>query len=128
MSREDDRNTLGIPQPYHLPGYTGTCPDVRNRHGKSFGVANHLTLCDPKVLHADKLVLSRVKYTPGMEEDHETRRHLELAEIRKQLNQEVNLLKGTRRPRSLADRLLIDSPRLPLSAVTVECQGYQHSK
>lgn len=127
MGKEENEKTLGIPQPYHLPGYTGTCPDVRNRLGKSFGLANHLTMCDPRVCHADTLVLSRIKYTPGMT-DYKPSRQLELARIRNRLNQEVNLLKGTRRPRSLADRLMIDSPRLPLPLVTVECQGYVRTK
>ncbi|XP_054273012.1 protein FAM166B [Macrosteles quadrilineatus] len=113
-----------IPQPYHIPGYTGTCPDVQYRVGKSFGVATHVAMCDPKVTHSNKLALSRM-FNSQPDEDFGASDAWRAA-ARSRLEQEVQLLKGTRRPRSLRDRMLVDCPKLPLPLVTIECQGYKH--
>ncbi|KAG8317774.1 hypothetical protein J6590_018170 [Homalodisca vitripennis] len=81
-------------------------------------------MCDPKVSHAEKLALSR-NVVEDSNEDYGARKKIVADNIRKQLIQEVMLLKGTRRPRNLKDRMSLDCPRVPLTPVTVVCKGYK---
>uniref|UniRef100_A0A1B6FLB9 Uncharacterized protein n=1 Tax=Cuerna arida TaxID=1464854 RepID=A0A1B6FLB9_9HEMI len=116
---------VGLHQPYQLIGYTGLCPDVQYRIGKGFGIATHLAMCDPKVFHSEKLALSR-EIVEDSNEDYGAKKKIAAENIRKQLIQEVMLLKGTRRPQNLKDRMSLDCPRVPLTPVTVVCKGYNH--
>ncbi|XP_013104479.2 UPF0605 protein GA14893-like [Stomoxys calcitrans] len=47
------------PEPHYIPGYTGHCPQLQFREGKTYAKLTNKILMDPCVNHASELVLSK---------------------------------------------------------------------
>ncbi|KAK5851940.1 hypothetical protein PBY51_023452 [Eleginops maclovinus] len=52
-----EKNVLLTPDPHYIPGYSGYCPQLKYRVGKSYGQLTAELLSSPHVKHSNQLVL-----------------------------------------------------------------------
>ncbi|EDO30910.1 predicted protein [Nematostella vectensis] len=70
MSKE--KSTLMTPDPYHIPGYCGYCPQFKYQIGETFGRTTSCLLTDNSVAYSGKPVLSDIE--PQVPPKADTRR------------------------------------------------------
>ncbi|XP_075157031.1 CIMIP2 protein GA14893 [Haematobia irritans] len=56
------------PEPHYIPGYTGHCPQLAFREGKTYAKLTHKLLLDPCAKHAENLILSTPSQTHPVQE------------------------------------------------------------
>lgn len=57
----DGKSMLMTPDPYHTPGYSGYCPQIKYQFGQTFGKTTFKLLRDDAVTSSGKLVLADIR-------------------------------------------------------------------
>ncbi|XP_030560284.1 UPF0605 protein GA14893 [Drosophila novamexicana] len=71
------------PQPHLVPGYTGHCPENRDRVGKTYGKQTHTLLIDPCSNHAPELIVAPIHAKPDLK-DYPTENELKILSDREE--------------------------------------------